>query len=81
MFKFIQRLFNSKMDSEDYDMLDILAFNCNQLSADLVDSEDQNRTLFDYLTKADTTYKSINNFKDGKTCSFREHMLLLSMCF
>lgn len=74
MFKFIQRLFSSKMDAEDYDMLDILAFNCNQLSADLFDStlsgEDQNRILFEYITKADTTHKSINNFKDGKTRSF-----------
>lgn len=68
-------------DSTNYDMLDILAFNCNQLSSDIFDGtlsgEDQNRILFEYLTKADKTHKSINNFKDGK---IRTHMLLLSMC-
>lgn len=60
------------MDPDDleYDnMLDLLSFNCNQLSIDLNEcqsiAEEQNKILFEYLKKADGLHKSINDFKEG----------------
>lgn len=77
MFNFVRKLlFPSKtlrrvftMDSE-HDMLDLLAFNCSQLTAQLASKsaspEDQNRLIAEYIEKANAEHKSINDFKQGK---------------
>lgn len=55
-------------DEQNYDMLDVLAYNCNELSIDLSDiksNENQNKILLDYISKADNEHKSINDFKEG----------------
>lgn len=59
------------MDSSDseYDMLDLLAWNSNQLAAQLSDAEtdlDKNKILSDYIKRADEEFKEINDFSEGK---------------
>lgn len=57
------------MDSgEEYDMLDLLAFNCNQLTAKLGEAEnedEENRILVEYIRKANEDFKEINDFGEG----------------
>lgn len=58
------------MDSSDsdFDMLDLLAFNCNQLTAQLRASslvESQEKILNEYLKKVDKEFESINEFQEG----------------
>lgn len=54
--------------SEEYDMLDLLAWHSNQLSAKLSEAAneaEENRILTDYLKLADEEFKEINDFHDG----------------
>lgn len=57
------------MDTEEetYDMLDILAFNCNALTEKLLDEtpSDHEQTILEYIKKADASHKKINDFKEG----------------
>lgn len=58
------------MDSNEHDMLDLLAFNCSRLTAQLANKstspEEQNRLIAEYIQKANIEHKSINDFKQGK---------------
>lgn len=56
-------------ESDEYDMLDLLAFNCSNLTEQLFtikNTDEHDQILLDYIKKADSEYKSINDFKDGK---------------
>lgn len=57
------------MDTEEeaYDMLDVLAFNCNALTEKLLDDNpsDHEQTILEYIKKADDLHKTINDFKEG----------------
>lgn len=60
----------SQMDSNggEFDMLDLLAFNCNQLTSDLRETsshEAQDKILTDYLKRIDQEFEPINDFRDG----------------
>lgn len=52
-------------------MLDLLAFNCSKLTAQLANKsigpEEQNRLIAEYIEKANGEHKSINDFKQGNT--------------
>lgn len=57
------------MDSSDteYDMIDLLAWNCNQLTAQLADVKseaEQSRILADYIKRVDEEFKEINDFRE-----------------
>lgn len=54
---------------EEYDMLDLLAYNCTNLSENLglaKTTEETDEILRKYLEKADTETKSTPEFKEGK---------------
>lgn len=56
------------MDAEEnYDMLDLLAYNCNDLSERLSEENPSNheQIILDYIKKADNLHKKINDFKEG----------------
>lgn len=74
MLKFIRNLFKTKMDSSeaDYDMLDLLAWNCNQLSSELIDKpeDEQQKIIDEYIKRVDSEFETIKEFKEG-TCQFQ----------
>lgn len=54
-------------DSE-YDMLDLLAYNCNLLRAQLRETNsvnEQEKIIQAYLKKVDKEFKPINEFREG----------------
>lgn len=58
------------MDINDceYDMLDLLAFNCNQLTVQLKESknaDEQEKILDAYLNKIDKEFEPINEIAEG----------------
>lgn len=57
-------------NSSDHDMLDLLAFNCSKLTAQLtsksISPEEQNRLIAEYIERANDEHKSIKDFKQGK---------------
>lgn len=58
------------MDLNDfeYDMLDLLAYNCNQLTSELKDTkhaDDQEKILEQYLKKIDKEFEPINEIAEG----------------
>lgn len=58
------------MDSvdNDYDMLDLLAYNCNFLTAQLRDTSqpiEQEKILHDFLKKIDKEFNPINEIREG----------------
>lgn len=56
------------MDSEGqaYEMLDLLAYHCNDLSRQLKETPDQeNVILHDYLVKVSEEFEPIDEFADG----------------
>lgn len=59
------------MDDEkaEYDMIDLLAYECNLLNEELAQEnlslDEQNEILMNYLRKADSQHDPINDFKDG----------------
>lgn len=56
------------LNDGEYDMLDRLAFNCNQLTANLRESsshEAHDKILNDYLKRIDLEFEPINDFRDG----------------
>lgn len=56
------------LNNGEYDMLDLLAFNCNQLRTDLRElssHEAQDKILNDYLKRIDQEFEPINDFQDG----------------
>lgn len=56
------------LNDSEYDMLDLLAFNCNQLTTDLREStsqENQKKILNDYLKRIDQKFEPINEFREG----------------
>lgn len=55
-------------DGEDYDMLDLLAYNCSTLTAQLSETksaEEQEKLLSDYLKRVDKEFEPINELKEG----------------
>lgn len=78
MFNFFKKkLFNVSMDDEkvDYDMIDLLAYECNLLNEALshedLTSDEQNEILINYLKRADAQHEPINDFKEGLCCAFK----------
>lgn len=71
MLNFFKKLFNATMDDDksEYDMIDLLAYECNLLSEALshenLSNDDQNEILMNYLKRADSQHDPINDFKDG----------------
>ena len=60
-------------DSE-YEMLDLLAWNCNQLSAQLADAkspDDESKIITEYLKKVDEEFSSVSDFKEGELVLLR----------
>lgn len=58
------------MDSSDveYDMLDLLAWNMNQLASKLKESNtepEKKNVLSEYIRRLDQEFKEINDFNDG----------------
>lgn len=58
------------MDTNDteYDMLDLLAFNCNQLSSKLRETkhaDEQEKILETFLNKIDDEFEPINEIAEG----------------
>lgn len=56
------------LSDNDYDMLDLLAFNCNQLTTQLRATnsiESQEKILNEHLKKVDKEFESINEFQEG----------------
>lgn len=58
------------MDSSDteYDMLDLLAYNCNQLSGQLRETnnaDEQEKMIQGYLKKTDKEFEPINEIREG----------------
>lgn len=58
------------MESGDneYDMLDLLAFNCNYLTTKLRETsnfDEQEKILQDYLKKIDKEFNPINEIREG----------------
>lgn len=54
-------------DSE-YDMLDLLAYNCNRLTAQLRETnyaDEQEKIIQAYLKKVDKEFQPINEFREG----------------
>lgn len=64
------------MDDEkaDYDMIDLLAYECNllneALSQENLTADEQNDILNNYLKKADSQHQPINDFKEGLWTAF-----------
>lgn len=59
------------MDSNDadYDMLDLLAWNCTNLMCQLnenVSADTEQSIIEKYLKRVDGEFEAINDFKDGK---------------
>lgn len=59
------------MESSDneYDMLDLLAWNCGQLTAQLSEAESpdaENKLLNEYIKRVDSEFETINEFKEGE---------------
>lgn len=56
-------------DKSEYDMIDLLAYECNllndALSQENLSTDEQNEILTNYLKRADTQHDPINDFKDG----------------
>lgn len=53
----------------EYDMLDLLAYNCSQLTAQLSEAnllDDQDKILADYIKRIDNEFETINEFKEGE---------------
>lgn len=58
------------MDSSDteYDMLDLLAYNCNQLTGQLRETnnvDEQEKLIQGYLKKTDKEFEPINEIREG----------------
>lgn len=56
------------LSDNDYDMLDLLAYNCNQLTAELRETnhaDGQEKILQAYLKKIDKEFDPINEFREG----------------
>lgn len=56
-------------DKSEYDMIDLLAYECNLLNEALshenLSIDEQNEIIENYLKRADTQHDPINDFKDG----------------
>lgn len=56
-------------DKCEYDMIDLLAYQCNLLNEELsspnISTDEHSEILQNYLRKADSQHDSINDFKDG----------------
>lgn len=69
------------MDSveADYDMLDLLAWNCNQLANQLIEKSDdeQAKIIEDYIKRVDTEFKAIKDFKEGNFTFFSTRFFTL----
>lgn len=56
-------------DKSEYDMIDLLAYECNLLNEALLledlSIDEQNEILMNYLKKVDSQHDPINDFKDG----------------
>lgn len=68
MLKLFEKLFNMDSSDAEYDMLDLLAWNSNQLSAQLSEAEteaDKNRIITEYIKRSDEEFKEINDFNEG----------------
>lgn len=55
-------------DTNAYDMLDLLAYNCNCLTAKLREtsqSDEQEKILHDFLKKIDKEFNPINEIREG----------------
>lgn len=69
MFKFFKKIFSMDSSDSEYDMLDLLAWNSNQLAAQISDADtdlEKNKILSDYIKRADEEFKEINDFSEGK---------------
>ncbi|XP_037047631.1 NHL repeat-containing protein 2 [Bradysia coprophila] len=70
MLSFFKKLFDASMDDDksDYDMIDLLAYECNLLNEALshenLTSDEQNEILINYLKRADSQHEPINDFKE-----------------
>lgn len=57
-------------DKPEYDMIDLLAYECNLLNESLsnqnLSTDEQNDILMSYLKRADSQHEPINDFKDGQ---------------
>lgn len=56
------------LNEYEYEMLDLLAYNCNQLTAQLKETkstEDQEKILEQYLKRIDKEFESINEIAEG----------------
>lgn len=73
------------MDSSqaDYDMLDLLAWNCNQLSNQLIDkTDDEQETIIDeYIKRVDNEFETIKDFQEGKFLYFILSFIILIQMF
>lgn len=66
-------------DKAEYDMIDLLAYECNILNESLSDksltADEQNEIITNYLKRADSQHEPINDFKDGLYLSLFRHFL------
>lgn len=56
------------LSDNEYDMLDLLAFNSNQLTIQLRETnnaDEQEKILLAYLMKIDKEFEPINEFQEG----------------
>lgn len=72
------------MDSDtEYDMLDLLAYNCNQMSAQLrktTSNDEQEKIIQDHLKKVDKEFKPVNEIQDGLYLIIHLQMIQISHC-
>lgn len=54
------------LEGQAYEMLDLLAYHCNDLSRQLKETPDQAKViLHDYLAKVNAEFEPIDEFADG----------------